>query len=383
MGTHFGRMHDGPSDSRQAGPHRPIRPALLGSPMRVPSRSPHAGPALHGSEMPHFSLDDDDVAAIQAAIEASLGDDMKRRLQTSLLSTEKELRSEYPDEVDEEDRGYKRARIRTASDLEEAVSVVPRPSPILASTEYSEMPPTLTISAPAIEEVPHAPDCPPAPLEFDGLLDHEMLLESIYASQGLDLRAQQDRAAVMLAEIGLRALDLGIRNVDEEGRELLNQCFYLSIARSYLGPNVEYSEVQRAALLLKRTIEACVLAAHPDWASDESQLGENAMAFADFLPVAMGAKDPPNLVSRLAIVIMDTTQGTAEVYLGPEYLPPEESSSREDQEKNLILLCYTPGHYKALVLDDYTGSKPEWTYSEFKETLDQRGIFYIETCDFD
>ncbi|CAE8643097.1 unnamed protein product, partial [Polarella glacialis] len=108
-------------------------------------------------------------------------------------------------------------------------------------------------------------------------------------------------------------------------------------------------------------------------------------AFADFLPVAMGAKDPPNLVSRLAVVIVDSTQGSAEVYLGPFYAKTESDVERprEELEKNLVLLCYTPGHYKALVSDDSACSKPAWTYAELKCLLDERGVFCIETSDFD
>jgi hypothetical protein len=215
-----------------------------------------------------------------------------------------------------------------------------------------------------------------------------MLLESIYAAQGVDLRSQQDRATQLLAEVGLRAVDLGVKNWDEEGKELVNQCFYLSIARSYLGPFVEAEEVQTAALLLKRTVEACVLATHPHWATDNQRLGENAMAFADFLPIAMGAKDPPNLVARLAVLILDCTQGHAEVYLGPLYAredgaAEDEKRCREELEKHLVLLCYTPGHYKALVQDDALGSKPAWTYYELKDLLDERGVLCIETSDFD
>jgi len=222
--------------------------------------------------------------------------------------------------------------------------------------------------------------------EFEGLLDHELLLESLYASQGIDLRAQQDKATALLAEVGLKAVDLGVKNWDEEGRELVNQCFYLCIARSYLGAYVAPEECNKVALMIKRTVEGCVLTAHPEWASDEARLGENAMAFADFLPIAMGSKDPPNISASMAVLILDATQGHAEVYIGPSYQRPEPDApdrDREELEKNLVLLCYTPGHYKALVKDDEAGSKPSWTYSELKGLLDERGVMCIETSDFD
>eukprot|EP00812_Abedinium_dasypus_P008399 NODE_2162_length_983_cov_396.040948.p3 GENE.NODE_2162_length_983_cov_396.040948~~NODE_2162_length_983_cov_396.040948.p3 ORF type:complete len:111 (-),score=35.15 NODE_2162_length_983_cov_396.040948:611-943(-) len=110
------------------------------------------------------------------------------------------------------------------------------------------------------------------------------------------------------------------------------------------------------------------------------------MAFADFLPVAMSAKEPAGLIARLAVLILDATQGHTEVYLGPHYAKTESGAKitdRERLEKNLVLLCYTPGHYKALVQDDAVGSKPAWTYFELKGFLDQRNMVCIETCDFD
>lgn len=348
--------------------------------------------------MPTFSLD--------PTIEAQLSKDMKKRLQSSLQSTEQA-------------RGAKKARLRSSADVKQAPEttspglhpaaappVTSPESPILQAVELSsaaietnnstcELDPTEVFGADGSSTLP-AEGCqasasstaPPVPLpsfEFEGMLDHELLLESLYASQGIDLRAQQNKAAQLLAEVGLRSLDLGVKNVDEAGKELINQCFYLSIARSYLGPSVDASEVQKTALFLKRTVESCVLAAHPEWAYDEQRLGENAMAFADFLPVAMAAKDPPNLVAQLAVLILDSTQGHAEVYIGPLYAgqTTETPRAREELEKNLVLLCYTPGHYKALVLDDVDGSKPAWTYPELKSLLDERGVLCIETCDFD
>lgn len=342
------------------------RPTLLGSPMRTPLSSPCAGPSQWPYDVPALSLDEDETAALQAAIEASLGEDMKRRLQSSLQRTEQELLGgdEGPH------RDLKRARIESSSELEEIVAK--------AASQTGESQGQSQAPGPEVERPTFST------YEYAGLLDHEQLLESIYAAQGVDLKAQQERATRLLAEVGLRPLDLGVRNVDEEGRELMNQCFYLSIARSYLGHLTTQAEVQKAALVLKRTVEACVLASHPDWSSDSEKLGENAMAFADFLPVAMAAKDPPNLVSRLAVLILDATQGHAEVYLGPSYnISADAESCRQEKEQNLVLLVYTPGHYKALVLDDDAGSKPAWTYSELKALLDQRGIMCIETCDFD
>lgn len=382
------------------------RPTLLGSPMRTPLASPSFGPAVvPRSDVPSLMLDDEETAALQAAIEASLGSDMKRRLQASLQSTEQELCGVYPEETGV-GRDIKRARVRTSSDLEAAVGEIrasPRCSPKSSAKPSPEISPATGPSQDALEfEMVESADLPAAVLgtvpeeaapelqsntyEFEGLLDHELLLESLYASQGIDLRAQQDKATALLAEVGLKALDLGVKNWDEHGRELVNQCFYLCIARSYLGAYVDNEECNKVALMLKRTVEACVLTVHPEWARDDERLGENAMAFADFLPIAMGAKDPPNIVASMAVLILDATQGHAEVYLGPSYQRPEPHApdrDREELEKNLVLLCYTPGHYKVLVKDDEGGSKPSWTYGELKGLLDERGVMCIETSDFD
>merc|ERR1712046_334798 len=113
-------------------------------------------------------------------------------------------------------------------------------------------------------------------------------------------------------------------NIDEHGRELINQCFYLSIAHAYLGHEVPSIQVSELALRLKRFIEASVLVSRPGWASGTGagEAGEDeAMAFADFLPVAMHAEDSEvdqNLIAELAVCILDSTAGHVEVYLGPK-----------------------------------------------------------------
>lgn len=400
------------------------RPTLLGSPMR----SPAAGPGWrNGDHIPAFSLDGDEAANLQAAIEASLGNDMKRRLSMSLQDTEQELCAEYPDDgADSESSQRAKRRRRISTDLDATISEAtasPKLSPLASPAIGPAAAPLsgkelLDTSAGPLERVA-TPDCSADAqvafqlqgLEYEGLLDHETLLESLYAASGLDLHAQQDRVKQVLGEMQLRTLDLGVKNLDEDGKELVNQCFYLSIARSYLGHVPGLEEVQKVALLMKRTVEACVLSVHPEWAKDDRRLGENAMAFADFLPIAMGVKDPPNLASRLAVVVLDATQCCAEAYLGPLYantggggssgnsgnaatesaLPATSAGAtesgpgerpREELERHLVLLVYTPGHYKALVCDDAAGSKPAWTYAEFKSLLDERGVMCIETCDF-
>merc|ERR1712216_384338 len=174
---------------------------------------------------------------------------------------------------------------------------------------------------------------------------------------------------------------MGVKNTDDDGRELLNQCFYLSLARGYLG---EEAPVGGLALRMKHAIETSVLAARPGWASAQglgSPEDTGVMAFADFLPIAMHAPAAPNkknLLSELVVCILDYVAGHVEIYIGPNYARLEDT---ERQESNLILLWYTPGHYQCLVCDDSAGSKVWMTYTEFKELLTQRGVEYIETTE--
>jgi len=220
-------------------------------------------------------------------------------------------------------------------------------------------------------------------LEHDGQFDHEQLMQAIYASQGLDFFEVQSKAKKFLQDIGLRAHDLGVKNIDEDGRTLMNQCFYLSIAHAYLGPESLPEEVSGLALRLKRAIEATVLSKRPAWMAHTGADTEGeveAMAFADFLPIVMHAADEDNdcnLLAELVVCILDSVNGHVEVYMGPKY-----AHLKDDQEalqRNLVLLWYTPGHYQCLVCDDGLGSKIMMTYDEFKDVLSQHGVMYIET----
>ena len=119
-------------------------------------------------------------------------------------------------------------------------------------------------------------------------------MEAIYHAQGLDLSATQAKAREFLQTIGMRPHDMGVKTIDEDGRELLNQCFYLNIARGYLG---EEAPVGGLALRMKYAIETSVIAAQPAWAGERGLRAPDdpgAMAFADFLPIAMHAPAAPN-----------------------------------------------------------------------------------------
>lgn len=222
-------------------------------------------------------------------------------------------------------------------------------------------------------------------LEHDGLFDHEQLMQAIYLSQGLDFFEVQSKAKEFLTNIGLRSHDLGVKNVDEDGRTLVNQCFYLSIAHAYLGQVATQDEVSGLALRLKRAIEASVLSQRPGWVegTGAGTTGEvEAMAFADFLPISMhssGSEEEPNLLSELVVCILDSVNGHVEVYIGPKYAKLEDD--KDALQRNLVLLWYTPGHYQCLVCDDADGSKVVMTYDEFKEVLTNHGVMYIETTE--
>jgi len=196
-------------------------------------------------------------------------------------------------------------------------------------------------------------------------------------------KATQGKAVELLRNIGLRPHDVGSRNTDENGQMLRNQCFYLSIAHAYLGSD---AKVLRPGLArrLKLAIESAVLEIHPAWAAglSASNTGEGcAMVSPDFLPAAMHARDTPeepNRVAKMAVCILDSVAGHVEVFLGPKYASLEQ---RSQQERNLILLWYVPGHYQCLVCDDEKGSKVKMNYDEFKALLTEHGVVCIETSE--
>lgn len=347
---------------------------------------------INSDEEAGFILSEREARGIKEALQASpvFGPDMKRRVKNSLQETLADIHNEYP-ELDNQD--FVGARTRAASELSEMAERLSTPGSMKPSRASDEAlwPPPLQLP-PAQEVVPLDTD---QLLAYEGLVDHEQLMQAIYASQGLDYAAVQGQAHRFLSDLGLRPHDLGVKNTDEVGKVLVNQCFYLSIAHSYLGNDVEEHEVPALALRLKRAIETSVLASRLGWAgsrsgnSDDSVSGDEgsaeieAMAFADFLPLAMHAKDEAdggggrNLTAELAICVLDSVQGHVEVFLGPDY----ESLDKETKERHLILLWYTPGHYQCLVCDDAVGSKVVMAYDEFKDLLTKHGVVYIETTE--
>mmetsp|Transcript_103496 Transcript_103496/g.299455 ORF Transcript_103496/g.299455 Transcript_103496/m.299455 type:complete len:420 (-) Transcript_103496:205-1464(-) len=412
-------------------------PAELGLPEAMVS-SPSLGPCrpakrrrASSDDEASFLLDGQDATRVQAVIEASIQEDMKRRISSSLRETCADLEAQYPDTTAE--GGIQRARQRASSELSDFVRsrectplLGPQRSPVLSASPQprwaaspavgpSQAPPLLGFAAlpPSAASPSLGPASPPAAAcgaspslkpsaasngevaaeapppvpdlsglySHDGLLDHEQLMMAIYASQGLDFAQVQGQAQRFLQDLGLRTLDLGVTNIDEQGHTLVNQCFYLSLARSYLGQEATWADTSELALRLKRAIESAVLAERPGWAQ-EAEDGKEAMAFADFLPLAMKASSADgsemNVLAELAVCILDSTAGHVEVYLGSKYKDLEDETAKA---QNLVLLWYTPGHYQSLTNDDELGSKVMMTYEAFKEALCKHGVVYIETLE--
>jgi len=329
------------------------------------------------SDEANFLLAEEEAVRVQAAIEESLQNDVKRRLCGSLQETAAELKAQYPEETKD---SFEPARRRSDSELTDFVrsreatpSLGPQPQPSPRASLELELPPTHEDAA-----AERAGD--PEMYNYDGLADHEQLMMAIYASQGLDYAVVQNRAHRFLEDIALRPYDMGVKNVDEHGNTLLNQCFYLSLARGYLGHEASWPDTSELALRLKRAIEAAVLAQRPGWsAAGGGGIDGEAMAFADFLPLAMrsaasgvgdcgdvGDDAVGSFLTELAVCVLDSTAGHVEVYLGPKY---QDLKERATMERNLVLLWYTPGHYQCLVCADGDATKVSMTYEDFKDVL--------------
>lgn len=373
------------------------------SPLRLPKRR-----RASSDDEASFLLDGDESVRVQAAIEASLSvrQDIKRRMISSLHETRVELESAYPEET--KDCTFHRARQRSISELSDFVRSregTPALGPARAPTSPAmsfrlgspagsraaspgrspcmspALPPTFEeMGGGDVEFELRVADMSDSMYEHDGMFDHEDIMRAIYLSEGLDYEAVQSKAQSFLEEIGLRPHDMGVKNVDEHGNTLYNQCFYLSIARGYLGHEAQEHGVSELALRLKRAIEASVIAARPGWVAGDTP-GSEAMAFADFLPIAMKASGEGTdlgVLAELAVCILDSSAGHVEVYLGSKYNSLQEEESKQT---NLVLLWYTPGHYKCLVTNDEVGTKVRMTYDSFKELLGAHGVQYIETLE--
>lgn len=127
------------------------------------------------------------------------------------------------------------------------------------------------------------------------LKEHRNLVRELYTNHGHDVDAHIKQQAAVLEQLGLRAKDAGSQSINERNERINNSCFYLSLSCSYLSGigalevwdidnNYEIPDkaimheadatlIMDTALSLKRTIEAAVLSAHPEWAA-QGMVGE-------------------------------------------------------------------------------------------------------------
>jgi len=209
----------------------------------------------------------------------------------------------------------------------------------------------------------------PEDRDFD-LKEHRALIESWFEKHGEDLAQHVERQELVLEGLGLEVFDVGSCNRNERGEEMRNQCFYLSLARSYLGANYKQQVLEETALHFKRVVEAAVLVAHPDWGG--SRVGEHVQAFSDFLFFVL---DSRGLLSELVIVIFDSVSGGVEIYRGKHYPGPERE---EEQRANLLTIKYVSEHYQALDPPVECGHRGP-TLAELQQRLDEYSVLYVIT----
>ena len=162
----------------------------------------------------------------------------------------------------------------------------------------------------------------------------------------------------------LRVVDAGSTNKNEWGETMHNQCLYLSLARSYLADQAR-DLVQGTALCFKRVMEACALAAHPEW--DKDVIGENSEAFLDFLVYALG-EDP--FLSKFSVAVLDTESSSAQVFMGRVVPGPAE------QRALFLTVLHVAGHFKAALPRP---SMARLTPDEMLQQLEALGVAYVTT----
>jgi len=244
------------------------------------------------------------------------------------------------------------------------------------------------------------------------LQDHRRLVNDLFQADGMDLEACATKQLRALDIFGLTFRDAGAINLNERNEIIHNSCFYLSLATSYLwgigalsfhnndesvrsndgenhsdrfvshidGGNNNSSRncsnekdedellVGETALLLKRTIEAAVVKAHPEWIL-EGKVGEEVQAFSDFLVYTL---DSHTLLSDWAIVVFDATSGFCDIYKGRHY-----ENQKSTMQSNTITLRYIPGHYQPLVPSYSFTRRP--TLIDITTALDDLEVFYVVT----
>mmetsp|Transcript_107624 Transcript_107624/g.299795 ORF Transcript_107624/g.299795 Transcript_107624/m.299795 type:complete len:487 (-) Transcript_107624:130-1590(-) len=200
------------------------------------------------------------------------------------------------------------------------------------------------------------------------LREHRTLVESWFEQHGADLAQHKMQQELALEALGLKVCDVGSVNRNERGEEMRNQCFYLSLARSYLGSDQKKHMLEETALHFKRVVESAVLAAHPDWGG--SRVGEDVQAFSDFLFFVLGSHA---LLAELGVAVFDSVSGGVEIYRGKHYPGPERE---EEQRSNLLMIRFVPGHYQALVP---TAESRRPSLPELERCLEDIGVLYVIT----
>lgn len=204
------------------------------------------------------------------------------------------------------------------------------------------------------------------------LREHRSLVERWFQQHGEDLAQHVRKQDRSLEALALEVCDVGSVNHNEQGEVMRNQCFYLSLARSYLrGHGYKKQELESTALHFKRVVEAAVLASHPDWGGN--RVGEDVQAFSDFLFFVL---DSNALVAELAVAIFDSVSGGVEIYRGSQYPGPDKEP---EQRANLLVLKYVPGHYQALVPQARLGATAGPTLAELQQRLDEYAVLYFVT----
>ena len=214
------------------------------------------------------------------------------------------------------------------------------------------------------------------------LQDHRRLVNDLFQADGMDLNACVTKQKAALDMLGLAFRDAGANNRNERNEIIHNSCFYLSLATSYLwgigalslnketdGGDDDDDEllVGETALQLKRTIEAAVVKAHPEWAV-QGKVGEEVQAFSDFLVYTL---DSQTLLSDWAVVIFDATSGFCDIYKGRHY------EYHSAMQSNTITLRYIPGHYQPLIPSASFARRP--SLNDILTALDDLGVFYVVT----
>jgi hypothetical protein len=207
------------------------------------------------------------------------------------------------------------------------------------------------------------------------LRDHRSLVNELFQSHGADLSSNVAKQNFALKELGLLPKDAGASNYNEKRELIRNSCFYLSLAASFLAGIGALSDdaatdealIGETALDLKRTVEAAVVHAHPEWAAC-GKVGEEVQAFSDFLVYVL---DSPTILSDWSVCVFDDSSGFCDVYRGKHY--PE--SDQDWARANTLTIRYVPGHYQPLL----PCGKLRPTLDDLTQTLDNVGVLYVVT----